>query len=78
MIRRQALDVILPLLTEGQSALLPDMVTIALRKNLRLLEIPLRYRRRLGESKITGNRLRAFLLALRMARIITYNRWRSL
>ncbi|HEV7241788.1 MAG TPA: glycosyltransferase family 2 protein [Thermoanaerobaculia bacterium] len=78
IIRREALDVILPLLTEGQSALLPDMVTIALRKNLRLLEIPVRYRRRLGESKITGNRFRAFLLALRMARIITHNRWRSL
>jgi glycosyltransferase involved in cell wall biosynthesis len=78
MIRREALETILPRLTEGQSALLPDMVTVALRKNLRLLEIPVRYRRRLGESKITGNRFRAFLLACRMARIITENRWRTI
>lgn len=78
LIRREALEVILPRLSEGQSALLPDMVTVALRKNLRVLEIPVRYRRRLGESKITGNRFRAFMLACRMGRIITENRWRAM
>jgi glycosyltransferase involved in cell wall biosynthesis len=78
VIRREALDSILPYLSEGQSAFLPDMTTIAIRKRLKILEVPIRYRRRLGTSKITGNRIRAMLLALRMGIIISRNRFKRL
>jgi len=78
VIRREALDKILPYFSEGQSAFLPDMTTLAMRKGLKILEVPVRYRRRLGTSKITGNRVRAMLLALRMSIIITRNRFKRL
>lgn len=78
VIRREALSQILPYLREGQGGLLPDMVSIALRKNLKVMEIPTRYRGRLGVSKITGNRMKATFLALRMLRIITVNRFKRI
>jgi glycosyltransferase involved in cell wall biosynthesis len=78
VIRREALDEISPYFSEGQSAFLPDMTTLAIRKRLKVIEVPVRYRRRLGASKITGNRIRALLLALRMSIIITRNRFREL
>ncbi len=78
VITRGALNKILPYLKEGKSAFLPDMVTIALRKKLKVIEVPVRYRRRLGVSKITGNRLKASLLAIRMLWVITRNRFKRL
>lgn len=78
VIKREALDRILPFLSEGKAAFLPDMITIALRKKMKIIEIPVKYRGRLGVSKITGNRLRAVLLAIRMLRIITWNRFRRI
>ena len=78
IITREALNKILPYLTEGKGAFLPDMVTIALRKKLKIIEIPVRYRGRLGVSKITGNRKKAVLLAIRMMWIITKNRFKKL
>jgi glycosyltransferase involved in cell wall biosynthesis len=78
VIRREALNLIQPHFSEGKSAFLPDMTTLAIRKGLRILEVPVRYRRRVGISKITGNRFRAALLALRMSLIITRNRFRNL
>jgi glycosyltransferase involved in cell wall biosynthesis len=42
-------------LTVSASHLLPEMIIVALRQRLRLIEIPVNYRGRVGESKITGN-----------------------
>lgn len=78
VIKRDVLNKILPYLSEGQGAFLPDMTTIALRKKLKIIEIPVRYRGRLGVSKITGNRMRAIVLAIRMMWIITKNRFKRL
>jgi glycosyltransferase involved in cell wall biosynthesis len=78
VIRREALDRISPHFSEGQSAFLPDMTTLAIRKGLKILEVPVRYRRRVGISKITGNRLKAVHLALRMCVIIARNRYKRL
>ena len=77
IIKRSAYEQIAPHLTEGKSAFLPDMVTIMLKKRMRILEIPIVYRARRGESKITGNRFRAAMLAFRMFRIITRNRFKA-
>ena len=35
-------------------ALPPEMVIVGLRKGLRIIEVPVNYRGRVGESKITG------------------------
>jgi glycosyltransferase involved in cell wall biosynthesis len=52
---RTALERIRPHLTVGGSHFLPEMVIVALRLELKVIEIPVNYRGRVGESKITGS-----------------------
>ena len=52
---RAALERIQDRLTVGGSHFLPEMVILALRHRLRVIEVPVNYRGRVGESKITGN-----------------------
>jgi len=52
---RKALDRFQAELTVGGSHFLPEMVILALRKKLAIIEVPVNYRGRVGESKITGN-----------------------
>jgi glycosyltransferase involved in cell wall biosynthesis len=51
---RAALERIIDDLHVGGSHFLPEMVIRALQRNLRIIEIPVNYRGRVGESKITG------------------------
>ena len=51
---RTALTTIIDDMTVGASHFLPEMVILALRKNLKIIEVPVNYRGRVGESKITG------------------------
>jgi len=55
LIHRKALDRFQTQLTVGGSHFLPEMVILARKHNLRFIEIPVSYRGRVGESKITGN-----------------------
>ena len=57
-------------LTVGGSHFLPEMVILALRKRLKVIEIPVNYRGRVGESKITGNFSGALRTGLRMIGLI--------
>jgi glycosyltransferase involved in cell wall biosynthesis len=41
-------------LTVGGSHFLPEMVILGLKRGLRIIEVPVNYRDRIGESKITG------------------------
>jgi glycosyltransferase involved in cell wall biosynthesis len=52
---RAALERIRSELTVGGSHFLPEMVILALKKGLTVIEVPVNYRGRVGESKITGN-----------------------
>jgi hypothetical protein len=52
---RAALDQISGDLTVGGSHFLPEMVILALKRRLKVIEVPVNYRGRVGESKITGN-----------------------
>jgi glycosyltransferase involved in cell wall biosynthesis len=52
---RAALHRILDDLTVGGSHFLPEMIIRGLRRGLRIIEVPINYRGRVGESKITGN-----------------------
>jgi len=54
LINRRALQHLYPSLTVKGSHFLPEMVILARRQNLRLIEIPVNYRARIGTSKITG------------------------
>jgi glycosyltransferase involved in cell wall biosynthesis len=52
---RAALEKIRGDLTVGGSHFLPEMVILALTRGLKVIEVPVNYRGRVGESKITGN-----------------------
>jgi glycosyltransferase involved in cell wall biosynthesis len=52
---RAALDRIAGDLTVGGSHFLPEMVILALKRRLKVIEVPVNYRGRVGKSKITGN-----------------------
>jgi glycosyltransferase involved in cell wall biosynthesis len=55
LIHRSALERIQPQLTVGGSHFLPEMVVLALKHKISIIEVPVNYRGRIGESKITGN-----------------------
>jgi glycosyltransferase involved in cell wall biosynthesis len=52
---RAALDRIEGRLTVGGSHFLPEMVILGLKRRLKIIEVPVNYRGRVGESKITGS-----------------------
>jgi hypothetical protein len=52
---RTALESIRDDLTVGGSHFLPEMVILGLRRGMRIIEIPVNYRGRVGDSKITGS-----------------------
>jgi glycosyltransferase involved in cell wall biosynthesis len=78
LIRREALSRILPHLTVGSSHFLPEMVVLALLSNLRLIEVPVNYRGRVGDSKITGSFKTTVRVGLRMIALILRYRVSSL
>ena len=55
LMHRPALERIRDDLTVGGSHFLPEMVILSLKKGLKVIEVPVNYRGRVGESKITGN-----------------------
>ena len=81
LIRREAAQKIAPQLTVGGSHFLPEMVILALLNGLRIVEVPVNYRARVGESKITGSRVTTLKVGGRMiGLILSYRlqRWRRL
>ena len=67
---RAALDQIRGDLTVGGSHFLPEMVILALKRGLQVIEVPVNYRGRVGESKITGNLKGTLRTGFRMIGII--------
>ena len=51
---RKVLLPMLDALTVGGSHFLPEMVIVGLQRKLRIIEVPVNYRGRVGDSKITG------------------------
>ncbi len=76
LIHRAALDRIQDDLTVGGSHFLPEMVILGLRQQLRIIEIPVNYRGRIGESKITGSLPGALRTGFRMIGLIIGRRFR--
>ncbi|HUF48517.1 MAG TPA: glycosyltransferase family 2 protein [Vicinamibacterales bacterium] len=70
LIHRPAWDRLDPHMTVTGSHFLPEMVILGLRLRLRLLEVPVNYRSRKGQSKITGTWRGTVTTALRMAGLI--------
>jgi glycosyltransferase involved in cell wall biosynthesis len=57
-------------LTVGGSHFLPEMVILALKRGLRVIEVPVNYRGRVGESKITGTLKGTLATGVRMIALI--------
>lgn len=70
LLRREAYSAIRDGISVGGSHFLPEMVCLALHARLRLVEVPVNYRGRTGESKITGSPATAVAVGLRMIRLI--------
>ena len=74
--RRAALDRIQDDLQVGGSHFLPEMVIAGLKRRLKIIEIPVNYRGRVGESKITGSLQGTLRTGFRMIALILRNRFR--
>jgi glycosyltransferase involved in cell wall biosynthesis len=70
LVRRSAAQQLLPRFTVGGSHFLPEMVCLALIDGLRLVEVPVNYRDRVGESKITGSMHTALRVGAHMVGLI--------
>jgi glycosyltransferase involved in cell wall biosynthesis len=77
LLRRDTYLAIRDGLSVGGSHFLPEMVCLALQQGLRVVEVPVNYRGRIGESKITGSPLTAVRVGLRMIGLILRYRLRS-
>lgn len=74
LIHRKALDRILGDLTVTGSDFLPEMVIAGLQRGLTIIEVPVNYRARVGESKITGRLATAVVLGFKMVWLILRKR----
>ncbi len=70
LMHRSALETFRDNLTVGGSHFLPEMVILALKRRLKIIEIPVNYRGRVGESKITGSFKGTVKTGLRMLGIV--------
>ncbi len=74
--RRTALAAIQDHLTVGGSHFLPEMVILGLKHRLKIIEVPVNYRGRVGESKITGSLNGTLLTGFRMITLILRYKFR--
>lgn len=70
LIHRTALGTIQRQFTVGGSYFGPQMILLALRHRLRVIQIPVNYQRRVGKSMATGNKLKALIIGLQMIGMI--------
>ena len=73
---RAALDTFRDELTVGASHFLPEMVILGLKRRLKIIEIPVNYRGRVGESKITGSLKGTLRTGFRMIGIVLKYRFK--
>jgi len=72
---RAALGRIQADLTVGGSHFLPEMVIAALKRGVTVIEVPVNYRGRIGESKITGSLQGTLRTGFRMIALILHRRF---
>ena len=70
LLRRDAYERMAPYFTVGGSAFGPQILLLTILNKIPFVEIPVNYRRRVGESSVTGDKVRAALLGVRMIAMI--------
>jgi len=78
LIHRRALDRIEPRFTIGGSSFGPEMMILSLLSGLKVIQIPVNYLPRVGESSVTGDFRKAFLLGLTMIGLVLRYRFARL
>jgi glycosyltransferase involved in cell wall biosynthesis len=77
LIDRATLERITPAFTVGGSHFGPEMQTLCILSGARVVQIPVNYRQRIGQSMVCGNRMVAFGLGCQMIGLITRMRLKS-
>lgn len=77
LLHREAYEKIAPQFAVGGSAFGPHLMLLTILDGIPFIEIPVNYRRRVGQSSVTGSKFRAFLLGLEMIFMILRYRVRS-
>ncbi len=77
LIHRPVLERIQPFFRVGGSHFSPEMMVLCILSGARLVQIPVNYRQRIGQSMVCGNRWVAALLGVRMTWLITRMRLES-
>ena len=66
LIKKPQLKIIMTQFAKGGANFSPEFMILCIRNKIKSVEIPVNYRKRVGESKITGNPIKAFLLGCSM------------
>lgn len=78
LISRKVYETIKDKFTIGGSHFGPELMLLIIINRFKFIEIPLNYGKRVGKSSVTGNKVTAFFLGLRMIALIFYYRILSL
>jgi len=70
LFKRKALERIERQFTVGGSQFSPEMMILTIIHHIRFLEIPVNYKKRVGVSAVTGNKVRAFFVGMSMIALI--------
>jgi glycosyltransferase involved in cell wall biosynthesis len=71
LLKREAMDAVMSALSIGGSHFGPELTLRCISNKVRMIEVPLNYKQRIGKSMVTGNRRVAFLLGLKMIWLIS-------
>ena len=71
LVRRDALSRIERQFTIGGSAFGPEMMLLSLLAGLRMIQVPVNYLPRIGESSVTGDSVKAIRLGLAMIGLVS-------
>ncbi len=78
LLTKKAVQKIKKQMTVGKSHFSPELMILVIRNGIKCIEIPVNYRGRIGESKITGSFWKAFKLGLRMILLIISYRFKRI
>ena len=76
-INRRALEHIIPYFTVDGSFFGPEMMVLTIISQMKLVQLPVNYTKRIGHSSVTGDKKVAFFLGLRMIALILAYRLKS-
>ena len=78
LLKKNALNKIQKHFTVGGSHFGVEMMLLIIKKKIEFMEVPINYKDRVGESSVTGSKIKAFILGLAMISWILRYRFKSL